>query len=141
MKIWTDMPNFVKREIEQLEEKVSPFTKKAARYIFWSTPLIILSLINLMTLFFAMPDQETSPLAILMYAIMGALGFALSKEGKHQQQEIQKISTGYIKERINKSQWASDDLKSRYQALINEQPRKAIPYFIQFLKEEKRVWP
>ncbi|WP_026582284.1 DUF5392 family protein [Bacillus sp. J33] len=140
MQIWTDMPNFVKRELEQLEEKISPITKKAARYIFWSTPLIILSLINLMTLFFTVPDQETSPLAIFIYAIIGALGFALSKEGKHQQQEIQKISTAYIKERIKKSQWASDHLKSRYKVLINENPRKAIPYFIQFLKEEKRDW-
>ncbi|KON88257.1 hypothetical protein AF332_16580 [Sporosarcina globispora] len=140
MQIWTDMPNFIKRELEQLEETVSPITKKAARYLFWSTPLIILSLINLMTLFFTVQDEKTSPLTILIYAIIGSLGFALSKEGKHQQLEIQKLSSHYIKERINKSQWATDHLKSRYQSLINENPRKAVPYFIQFLKEEKRDW-
>lgn len=27
MQVWTDMPNFVKRELEQLEEKVSPIMK------------------------------------------------------------------------------------------------------------------
>ncbi|UOE53196.1 YwnF family protein [Bacillus sp. CMF12] len=140
MQVWTDMPNFVKRELEQLEEKVSPIMKKASRYIFWSTPLIILSLINLMTLIFTVQDEKTSPLTILIYAIIGALGFALSKEGKHQQLEIQKLSSQYIKERITKSQWASEPNKKRYQALINENPRKAVPYFIQFLKEEKRDW-
>ncbi|URM31085.1 YwnF family protein [Cytobacillus firmus] len=140
MQVWTDMPNFVKRELEQLEEIVSPIMKKASRYIFWSTPLIILSLINLMTLFFTVQDEKTSPAAILIYAIIGALGFALSKEGKHKQLEIQKLSLQYMKERISKSQWASDPIKARYQALINENPRKAVPYFIQFLKEEKRDW-
>ena len=140
MQVWTDMPNFVKRELEQLEEKISPIMKKASRYIFWSTPLIILSLINLMTLFFTVQDEKTSPLTILIYAIIGALGFALSKEGKHLQLEIQKLSSQYIKERIAISQWASDPIKTRYQALINENPRKAVPYFIQFLKEEKRDW-
>lgn len=140
MQVWTDMPNFVKRELEQLEEIVSPIMKKASRYIFWSTPLIILSLINLMTLFFTVQDEKTTPAAILIYAIIGALGFALSKEGKHQQLEIQKLSLQYMKERISKSQWASDPIKTRYQALINENPRKAVPYFIQFLKEEKRDW-
>ncbi|MDF2035894.1 DUF5392 family protein [Cytobacillus oceanisediminis] len=140
MQVWTDMPNFVKRELEQLEEKVSPIMKKASRYIFWSTPLIILSLINLMTLIFTVQDEKTSPLTILIYAIIGALGFALSKEGKHLQLEIQKLSSQYIKERITKSQWASEPNKTRYQALINENPRKAVPYFIQFLKEEKRDW-
>ncbi|OMF60861.1 hypothetical protein BK139_08290 [Paenibacillus sp. FSL R5-0490] len=140
MQVWTDMPNFVKRELEQLEEIVSPIMKKASRYIFWSTPLIILSLINLMTLFFTVQDEKTSPAAILIYAIIGALGFALSKEGKHQQLEIQKMSLQYMKERISKSRFASDPIKTRYQALINENPRKAVPYFIQFLKEEKRGW-
>lgn len=140
MQVWTDMPNFVKRELEQLEEIVSPIMKKVSRYIFWSTPLIILSLINLMTLFFTVQDEKTSPAAILIYAIIGALGFALSKEGKYQQLEIQKMSLQYMKERISKSQWASDPIKTRYQALINENPRKAVPYFIQFLKEEKRDW-
>ncbi|MCM3708154.1 MULTISPECIES: DUF5392 family protein [Cytobacillus] len=140
MQVWTDMPNFIKRELKQLEEIVSPLMKKASRYIFWSTPLIILSLINLMTLFFTVQDEKASPLTIFIYAIIGALGFALSKEGKHQQKEIQKRSTQYIKDRISKSHWASEPIKARYQTMINENPRKAIPYFIQFLNEEKRDW-
>lgn len=38
MQVWTDMPNFVKRELEQLEEKISPIMKKASRYIFGQHP-------------------------------------------------------------------------------------------------------
>lgn len=134
-----EMPNYIKREIELMQEKLSPLMKKVSRYALWTMPLIWVSLFNLgNVLFFGQINQETIP-AILIYAIIGALGFALFRELRFHQKEIRNQSSAYIIDRINNSEVATDHHKQEYIKLIKEQPNAhAINHFIQFLMEENQ---
>lgn len=132
-----DMPYYIKREIEQLQKILSPLMQKVSKYAIWTIPLIGISIFNLgYLLFFGQATREIIP-AVVLYAALGALGFALYKEVKIQQKEIQKLSSIYIIERINNSEIATDYHKKEYISLIKEQPEsKAMSHFIHFLMEE-----
>ena len=132
----THLPPFVKREVEQLENIVSPLVKKVSKYSLFSFPLITVSIFNLFFLLFYIPDSQSMVFSIGLYAVLGALGFALLKEVKTQRQEIQKMSTAYILERIHNSEIASDGRKQEYMKRIKERPRVAINLFVAFLIEE-----
>lgn len=134
-----EMPNYIKREIELMQEKLSPLMKKVSRYTLWAMPLIWVSLFNLgYVLFFGQINQKAIP-TILIYAIIGALGFALFRELRFHQKEIQNQSSAYIIDRINNSEVATDHHKQEYINLIKEQPNAhAINHFIQFLMEENQ---
>ncbi|PGT88624.1 MULTISPECIES: DUF5392 family protein [Bacillaceae] len=134
-----DLPNFAKKEIEKLQEVIAPFAKKASRYIFWSFPLIVLSIINIVTMLFGAGFNESITPSLVVYAIMGALGMALSKEAKLQQAEIQKVSMDYIVERIKKSEVVSDRVKEKYISLVKERPLQTLNHFVNFLEVENRV--
>ncbi len=134
-----DMPNTAKRELEKLEEIISPFMKKASKYALFSFPLVTFSVINLFLLLFAASDQQYSATTIVIFAVIGAIGLALSKESKLKQREIQKMSSEYIIERIKKSELASDHLKKEYINLVKEQPLLAMQHFITFLKKEDQA--
>lgn len=99
----TNIPPFIQRELEQLNEKIAPLLKKASKYGFWSIPLILISIFNLVTVLFLIPDKQKMILAIILYAIIGALGMALWKEAKLQRKEIQKVSADYVINRIEKA--------------------------------------
>ncbi|MBT2755523.1 YwnF family protein [Mesobacillus foraminis] len=131
------MPSNIKREIEQLQKILSPLMKKISKYAFWTMPLMGISIMNLgYLLFFGQVTRESIP-AVIIFAVIGALGFALFKEVKLQQKELQKLSSIYIIERINKSEIATDYHKKEYISLIREQPEsKAMSHFINFLMEE-----
>ncbi|WP_121613381.1 YwnF family protein [Mesobacillus foraminis] len=131
------MPSNIKREIEQLQKILSPLMKKISKYAFWTMPLMGISIMNLgYLLFFGQVTRESIP-AVIIFAVIGALGFALFKEVKLQQKELQKLSSIYIIERINKSEIATDNHKKEYISLIKEQPEsKAMSHFINFLMEE-----
>ncbi|WP_316571395.1 DUF5392 family protein [Neobacillus sp. YIM B06451] len=133
-----DVPNSVKREIEKLEEIISPFLKKASKYALFSFPLITLSIFNLFILLFVAPNQnqQYSATSIVIFAVIGAIGMAFSKEAKIQRIEIQNISTDYMIERIKKSELVSEHLKKEYSSLIKDQPSMAMQHFIAFLKKE-----
>ncbi len=133
-----DMPNFIKREIDLLQEILSPSIKKASRYVFWSFPLISISLFHLFLLLFFPGTNETSVPTLVFYAIIGALGMALSKEGKRYQAHIKKISVEYIVNRINKSEQVLHSVKEHYIHLVKEQPLKSMNYFVEFLEKEHR---
>jgi uncharacterized protein (DUF927 family) len=128
------MPSNIKREIEQLQKILSPLMKKISKYAFWTMPLMGISIMNLVyLLFFGQVTRESIP-AVIIFAVIGALGFALFKEVKLQQKELQKLSSIYIIERINKSEIATDNQKKEYISLIKEQPEsKAMSHFINFL--------
>ncbi|WP_028784797.1 DUF5392 family protein [Thalassobacillus devorans] len=134
----TDMPNSVKREVEELEKKLSPVTKKASKYVFLSFPLIAIAAVNLLTLLFMVPEEEVRLSAIAIYALVGAVGMALSKEAKHKQEEIQKRSVDYIIERIRKSNIATERAKRDFTDQVKSQPMNAMKHFVAFLEEEKR---
>ncbi|MEN2766992.1 DUF5392 family protein [Ornithinibacillus xuwenensis] len=133
----TDMPNFVKKEVDSLNETLSPFIKKVSKYSFWAFPFITLSLINLFFMLVVMPETRTT-ISLIIYAVLGAFGFALSKEAKFQRKEILKVSESFIVKRIKKSNVVTDTIKERYIKSIKEQPALAMNNFIRFLEEENR---
>ncbi len=132
-----DMPQFVIKEIEKLEDALQPVKKKAARYSFWSFPLIALSVFNLSVQLFTMPDIRIS--GVILYSLIGAMGMALSKEGKYQRKEMIKQSTDYMVERINKSDAVPESIKERYANLVQSRPIQSVGYFVKFLEEENRL--
>ncbi|TYR81519.1 hypothetical protein FZC66_06675 [Priestia megaterium] len=131
------MSNYIQKEMEQLQTRLAPLTKKVSRYMFWSLPLIAVSAFNLIFLLFNEPlNRETLPV-ILMYAVIGALGMALSKETKIKRKEVQKVGADYAIERIQSSEIVSPYRKEEYIQQIKAQPLAAMAYFIQFLNEEE----
>ncbi|GGC99317.1 hypothetical protein GCM10007216_32620 [Thalassobacillus devorans] len=134
----TDMPNSVKQEVEELERNLSPVTKKAAKYVFLSFPLIAISVVNLLTVLFMLPDEQVNWISVGIYALIGAVGMALSKEAKHKQIEIQERSVSYIVERIRRSDVATEQAKKDYTDQVKSQPINAMKHFVAFLEEEKR---
>lgn len=134
-----DVPVFVKREMEKLHEIVGPLMKKASKYSLWSLPLISISVVNLIFLLFFLPEEYKSATTIIVFAIVGAFGLALSKEAKFQKKEIHKLSTDYIVKRINNSNILEEQYKKKYISLVTSQPLQAMHHFIQFLKEENRL--
>ena len=134
----TDMPSFIKKEVDKLNDTIYPFIKKVSKYSFWAFPLIAFSLINLFFKLVIMPDTRTT-VALILYAVMGAFGFALSKEAKHQRKEILKVSEAFIVKRIKKSDVVTETVKERYIKNVKEQPGFAMNHFIRFLEEENRL--
>jgi hypothetical protein len=134
-----EMPTYITKEIEQMQKKISPLMKKVSKYAFWTMPFIWISLFNLgYVLFFGQITRESLPI-ILIYAVLGAIGFSLNKEMKIHQKEIHKQSSIYIIERISNSEVATEYHKREYINRIKEQPSsRAIHHFIQFLMEENQ---
>ncbi|HZG73312.1 MAG TPA: DUF5392 family protein [Chondromyces sp.] len=133
-----NLPNSAKREIKELEEIVIPLARKSFKYTSFSLPLIAISVMNLVPALFFMPKEQISMFTVLIYAVLGAVGMALSKEANFQQKEMQKRSSSYVIERIKKSNLASNQMKIEYIGLVEKQPSKAVKYFIKFLEEENR---
>ncbi|WP_078544512.1 DUF5392 family protein [Litchfieldia alkalitelluris] len=131
-----DIPNFVHKELEKINEVLSPITKKVAKYRLWSFPLICISLINLYLMVMMLPSIREVVPTIILYAVLGAIGMALGKEAKHYQLQLQTQSTEYIIKRINESDIESDQIKARYTRLINDNPKNSMNYFIEFLQKE-----
>ncbi len=133
-----NVPPFIQRELEKLNELITPLLRKSSKYGFWSLPLILISVFNLVTILFFIPDKQNMVLTIILYAVLGAFGMALSREAKHQRKKIQQISADYIIERIEKSEVASSSLKRKYIEMVKKSPVLAINYFVKFLEAENR---
>ncbi|MGJ7922029.1 DUF5392 family protein [Neobacillus sp. LXY-4] len=131
-----NMPMFIKKEMEQLQNHISPIMTKMSKYMFWATPLKIISFFNLFLILFLTPQTNDNWTALMLYAVLGAVGMALSKETKHQQAELHKLSVNYIVERIKKSDIMSVYRKEAYFRLVKEQPFRMMNHFINFLREE-----
>ncbi|MDM5359417.1 DUF5392 family protein [Peribacillus sp. ACCC06369] len=132
------IPGFMQAEIEQLQSSLSPLLKKNLKYGFFSTVMIGFSIINLFFLLFKSDSLPISKTALGIYALVGAVGFALLKENKHNQKEIVKMSQKYMLERIKKSNYLTDSRKSNYFKRVNEHPLSAMNVFIEFLAEEQQ---
>ncbi|WP_138416186.1 DUF5392 family protein [Aquibacillus sediminis] len=133
-----NMQPFVIREMQKLEETVEPLTKKAARFSFWSLPLIIFAIFNLFFLFFVIPDGQM--MAMIFYGLIGAIGLAFSKEAKHYQKQILKRSADYMVKRIEQSDVVSASMKEAYIKRIRSHINfQSIHHFIEFLEEENRL--
>ncbi|GGB46582.1 hypothetical protein GCM10011409_25160 [Lentibacillus populi] len=139
MNFMTNIPNAARKELKNLAETLSPFTKKVSMYTLWSLPLLSYSIFSLFFSLFLVSDNEISITALVIYAAIGAIGMALSKEAKWKRKEVQKVSMNYITDRINRSDIVSEGIKKDYIARIKEQPVSALNYFIKFLEEEDRL--
>lgn len=136
-KLNENTPAFIKTEVEKLKATLAPLLKKNFRYTMFSSLLISVSIVNLFFIIFG--DQPiSSPIPILLFAFLGALGFAISKEGRLLQKDILKISRDYILERINLSKFVTSHRKAEYKNIITDQPFMAMKLFIEFLNEEQR---
>lgn len=100
------MSAYIQKEVEQLQEKLSPFTKKVSRYMFWSLPLIAVSVFNLGFMLFTDPVTREALPMLGIYALIGAIGMALSRETKLKRKEIRKVGAEYAIERIQKVKWS-----------------------------------
>lgn len=105
----------------------------------FSLPLVAYSIISLIFALFVLPDQETPITMLVIYAALGAIGFALYKEAKAKRKEVQKLSVDYITGRIKRSESVSEDLKNDYVKQVKEQPVRALYYFVEFLEKEERL--
>ncbi|KAA0549975.1 hypothetical protein FZW96_01090 [Bacillus sp. BGMRC 2118] len=137
MNVWmNESPHYIRNEIIILQEHITPMMKIVSRYTFWSMPLISISILNIFIYITAL--GELKPLPVIIFAILGALGLALSKEARLKQLEVQKVSMDFVINRIQKSDRVSDVIKNKYIALIQEQPIKTITHFIKFLEDENK---
>jgi hypothetical protein len=135
----TELPSYTKNEMEKLQEVLLPFVKKASRNVMWSFPLIAISIFNIFTLLFATGLNKSTALPLLVYAVIGAFGMALSKEAKLQRAEIQKVSVDYVIDRIKRSESVSEPVKERYMSLVRENPLQTMNHFVHFLEAENRA--
>src|SRR5699024_12375211 len=103
-----------------------------------SFPLIAISLFQLFFLLFITPESAHM-LTLGIYAVIGAVGFALAKEAKIQRKELVKKSTDYMIKRIRASLTAPEHVKTNYINEIEKHPRKAMVHFITFLKLENSM--
>lgn len=132
------IPRFMQAEMAQLQSTLSPLLKKNMKYRLLSTVMIGFSIINLFFLLFKGESLPISKIALGIYALVGAVGFALLKENKHNQKEIVKMSQKYMLERMKKSIYLTDARKSNYYKRVNDQPLFAMNVFFEFLSEEQQ---
>jgi hypothetical protein len=137
--ITSDMPRYIQREMERLQEEIAPLLKKMSRYTIWSLPLVFVSIFNLIFILVNQPIEREAYVVIIFYAIIGAIGLALSKESKLQRKAIHEQITTFMIERIRKSE-ISENRKKNFIDLINEQPINAkVNHYINFLTEEQNI--
>lgn len=132
-------PENIKKEIDAINKLVMPLAKKTSKYMFWTFPLIGVSIINIIYLLFMEDRGNDLYVMLFIYALMGAVGLALLKETKINKKEIERIGLRYILERIRRSSIISDDRKNYYIHSVKEEPVHAMENFVKFLQEEERM--
>lgn len=132
-------PDNIKKELEQIQKLILPLAKKTSKYMFWTFPLIAIAVINLIYLLFFTTGGEDFYIPMIIYAVIGAFGFALLKESKLNKKEIEQIGVKYIVDRMKKSRFVTSERKNHYIHLVKEKPVMAMENFIKFLQEEDRL--
>ncbi|MGE7603808.1 DUF5392 family protein [Peribacillus sp. NPDC097675] len=133
-----NFPQFMQNEMKKIQTKLNPLLKKNMKYGFFSTIMIGFSIINLFFLLFKNDSHPISKIALCIYALIGAIGFALMKENKHNKREIIKMSQKYVLERMKKSGYISEARKNNYYQKVNEYPLLTMNVFLEFLAEEEQ---
>ncbi|KGA96430.1 hypothetical protein AJ85_21040 [Alkalihalobacillus alcalophilus ATCC 27647 = CGMCC 1.3604] len=134
-------PEFIQKEIQEIQEHIAPMLKKSLGFSFVSFPLIGFSIINIFFLVAIVPDTAPKMIPIVLYAILGALGFALLKESSIKTKEVHRTGIAYMKNRIEKSSNVMEDVKKRYIRSLEEEPQQAINVFCEFLTYEHNRSP
>lgn len=138
MKLFTNIPRYVEREIEEIQKLTLPIMKKTRKYSFLAILIIPISILNLLSLVFFTPWSKEMFISTLIFAGIGALGFALQKEVRYSVKEIQKITIAYMKERVEKSKVMELHRQRHYIELLTTHPTRTLNIFQQFLEEENR---
>lgn len=132
-------PENIRKEIEAIQKLILPLAQKTSKYMFWTFPLIAISVLNLFYLLFVAQGGNEIYVPLFIYAVIGALGLALRKETKLNKKEIERIGMMYITERIKKSNILTEDRKSHYIHAVKKYPIAAMEQFVKFLQEEERM--
>jgi hypothetical protein len=135
----TNVPGFMTRELENMKEFLKPLLKKNMQLSFTSSILIAISVMNFIFIFISGQWSNTSTVTLIIYAVLGAVGFALSKESKFISKEIIKKTEEYVIDRISKSRFLPDIKKTRFQKAVKEQPINAMSVFVEFMNEEEQA--
>ncbi|PMC37954.1 hypothetical protein CJ195_10175 [Bacillus sp. UMB0899] len=138
MKMFTNIPRYVEREIEEIQKLTLPIMKKTRKYSFLAVLIIPISILNLLSLVFFTPFSQEMFISTLIFAAIGALGFAFQKEVRYSMKEIQKVSISYMKERVEKSRALDLHRQRHYIELLTNHPTRTLNIFQQFLEEENR---
>lgn len=132
-------PENIKKEIEAIQRLILPLARKTSKYMFWTYPLIGISIFNLIYLLFFSTRTTDIYVMLVIYALIGAVGVALLKETKLNKKEIERIGQKYIVDRIKKSRFVPDDRKKHYISAVHKQPVLAMENFVKFLQEEDNL--
>ncbi|MCU9612861.1 YwnF family protein [Caldibacillus lycopersici] len=132
-------PESIKKELEAIQRLILPLAKKTSKYMFWTFPLIGISIFNIIYLLFFTERATNIYVMLVIYAIIGAIGLSLLKETKLNKKEIEKIGIRYIVGRIKKSRFVPEDRKNQYIHKIKITPMVAMEQFVKFLQEEERL--
>jgi len=138
LKIFTNIPRYVEREIEEIQKLTLPIIKKTRKYSFLAILIIPISILNLLSLVFFTPWSQEMFISTLIFAIVGALGFAFQKEVRYSAKEIHKVSIAYMKKRVEKSRVLDLHRQRHYIELLSTHPTRTLNTFQQFLEEENR---
>ncbi len=134
-----NVPNYIRKELEEIQHRVKPLLKKSAGFSFVSIPLVGFSLVNILFLLFIQEAQAIATPFLILFAVSGAVGMALFKESRIQNKEIHVKGIQYMSERINSSTFVSDDNKDLYIRQIQSEPALALKTFCEFLSQEERM--
>ena len=132
------LPHFMQAEIEKLQKALLPLLRKNMKYRLFSFLMIGFSLFNLFFLLLKEDGEPISKIAVILYAIIGAIGFSLWKESRHNRNEIRKQSQDYMLARIQKSTHVTDYRKKVYYRKVKNHPLSSMSYFFAFLAEEEQ---
>ncbi|MFC4388707.1 DUF5392 family protein [Gracilibacillus marinus] len=133
-----EIPTFMRTELEKLFTKIGPLMKKNTKYMMFATPLILISVFNLVYFLFFEGLSNEIMTVTLIYALLAAIGFALYKESKRIKKQIKKLELEHIVKRIEKSDVMNEYKKKDYISLIMNQPRLGLQTFMNFLTEEEQ---
>ena len=132
----SNIPAFMKGELEKLFHKINSLIKKNAKYMMFAVPLLFISVFNLIFFLFFGGFSNGMVAVVVVYALMAAVGMALYKESKHIKKKIQQLEMEHIVTRIEKSDILNEHKKKDYISLIKAQPKMGLQTFINFLTEE-----
>ncbi|QDP41772.1 DUF5392 family protein [Radiobacillus deserti] len=132
------MPHYIQREMEAISEKIRPLMKKSSLYTSIAFPMIIVSIINIFVLLFTNGLSNGLSISLIIFALMAAVGMALSKESKFLRKEIQKQSNQHILKRIEQSEVVPESTKNKFIQMVKQQPVLGFHTFVTFLEEEEK---
>lgn len=131
------LPLYTKRELEKIQKTIAPYLKKSTLFSLLSIPLLSFAFASLYSLLFGqMVNPEMT--IIIIVSFIGALGAAFFKESMHYNRSVFKTGFSLIRERIIKSDIASESVRKMYAEKLQQEPFNAMNIFIEFLAHEER---